>query len=118
MVSVDEIKNAVSNNIGTVAAGVGVVALGAGLAGIAIAGSKRKKKARTKRGLSRDRKFVSKQKHERRRKRKTKGKRYKSRRTISKKTNRRGVKYTKNGQPYIILKSGKARFIKGKRRKN
>lgn len=28
-----------------------------------------------------------------------------------------GVKYTKNGQPYIILKSGKARFIKGKRHK-
>ena len=28
------------------------------------------------------------------------------------------VKYTKNGQPYIILASGKARFIKGKRRKN
>lgn len=30
---------------------------------------------------------------------------------------RKGVKYTKNGQPYIILASGKARFIKGKRRK-
>lgn len=28
-----------------------------------------------------------------------------------------GVRYTKNGQPYIILKSGKARFIKGKRSK-
>jgi hypothetical protein len=32
------------------------------------------------------------------------------------KTKRQGVKYTKNGQPYIILASGKARFIKGKRR--
>jgi hypothetical protein len=29
----------------------------------------------------------------------------------------KSVKYTKNGQPYIILASGKARFIKGKRRK-
>lgn len=29
----------------------------------------------------------------------------------------RSVKYTKNGQPYIILASGKARFIKGRRRK-
>lgn len=27
------------------------------------------------------------------------------------------VKYTKNGQPYIILKSGKARFVKGRRKK-
>lgn len=32
------------------------------------------------------------------------------------KKHKRGVKYTKNGQPYIILASGKARFIKGKRR--
>lgn len=30
---------------------------------------------------------------------------------------RGGVKYTKNGQPYIIMKSGKARFIKGRRHK-
>ncbi len=27
------------------------------------------------------------------------------------------IKYTKRGQPYIILKSGKARFIKGRRNK-
>lgn len=29
----------------------------------------------------------------------------------------KSVKYTKNGQPYIILSSGKARFIKGRRKK-
>lgn len=29
----------------------------------------------------------------------------------------RGIKYTKNGQPYRILANGRARFIKGKRRK-
>ena len=29
----------------------------------------------------------------------------------------KNVKYTKNGQPYIILASGKARFIKGRRKK-
>lgn len=28
----------------------------------------------------------------------------------------RSVKYTKNGQPYIILANGRARFVKGKRR--
>lgn len=28
-----------------------------------------------------------------------------------------GIKYTKNGQPYKILANGRARFIKGKRKK-
>jgi antitoxin (DNA-binding transcriptional repressor) of toxin-antitoxin stability system len=114
MVTVDDLKNAISSNIGTVAAGVGVAAIGAGLVGAAIIGSKRKKKASTKRGRSRDGMFISREKHERRYKRKTKGRRYKTKK--SKRTGRRGVKYTKNGQPYIILASGKARFIKGKRR--
>lgn len=72
----------------------------------------RSKKRKTRRKTrSRDHKFLSKQKHEQRYKRKRKRpyKIYKSRRG--------GVKYTKNGQPYIILSNGKARFIKGKRRK-
>jgi hypothetical protein len=29
---------------------------------------------------------------------------------------RKGVHYTKNGQPYVLLRNGKARFIKGRRR--
>ena len=29
----------------------------------------------------------------------------------------KSVKYTKNGQPYIILSNGRARFVKGRRRK-
>lgn len=42
-----------------------------------------------------------------------------SRRTGTRTVHRKrgGVKYTKNGQPYVILKSGKARFIKGRRKK-
>lgn len=114
MVTVDELKNGIANNIGTIAIGAGVAAVGAGVLGAALIGSNRKKKASTKRGRARDRKYVSKQKHERNYKRKTPGKRYKSRK--SKRTSRKGIKYTKNGQPYIILASGKARFIKGKRR--
>lgn len=42
------------------------------------------------------------------------------RRSKSRKTHvkRKGkIKYTKNGQPYIILSSGKAKFIKGRRHK-
>jgi hypothetical protein len=114
--------------IGT-ALGVGTVALGVGVAAGAIIGAKAKKKIRrstTKRGRSRDSRFKSKQKHERKYKRKRKYKVYgkkgwihpkiKKRKVNSK---RRGKIYyaRKTGQPYIILSNGKAKFIKGKRRK-
>lgn len=104
------------------AAGAGV-ALGVGAAAIVGAVKRRKTKRskvrnsrkrgnrikHTKRGWKQDRARRSKQKWElayQRRKRKKRSKKSK-----------RGVHYTKNGQPYIILASGKARFIKGKRRK-
>ena len=46
-------------------------------------------------------------------------KRRHSKRRVHKRSKRSsgGVKYTKNGQPYKILANGRARFIKGKRRK-
>jgi hypothetical protein len=97
-----------------IAGGLGAVAIvGSGaLVGSAV----RRRKKKTTRGIRRDRKFVSKQKHERRYKRKTPGRKYKTRKkTTKKKTGK--VYYTKNGQPYKIMASGKARFIKGKRRK-
>jgi len=56
------------------------------------------------------RKSRRKAKHSRRKRRHTK------RNRVYKKS-RGGVKYTKNGQPYKILANGRARFIKGKRRK-
>lgn len=49
-------------------------------------------------------------------KRKSKKKRYGTAKQYKRKGGK-SVKYTKNGQPYIIMASGKARFIKGKRRK-
>lgn len=84
---------------------------------------KARKKGKTKRGRSRDRKFISKQKHEKSYiKRKKKAgkkitrKRYKSRKAAT--GRKRKIYYAKKtGQPYIKLKSGKAKFIKGKRRK-
>jgi hypothetical protein len=114
MVDLNTIKNAtttfVTTNAIPLAIGGGVVALGSGLA---ISSAVRKsRKAKTSKGRARDRKFRSKQKHEQRYKRKRKFKVYKSKNSRAK----RRVKYTKNGQPYIILASGKARFIKGKRR--
>jgi len=84
---------------------------------------KRKTSKRTKKGRSRDRKFISKQKHERayvKRKKKAGKKitrpRYKTK--SNKKTKKKVGKiyYTKKGQPYKIMASGKAKFIKGKRR--
>lgn len=76
--------------------------------------SSKKKRAKikhTKRGWKQDRARRSKQKWEiayQKRKRK------KKHHSHSKK--RKGMHYTKNGQPYIILASGKARFVKKHRR--
>lgn len=71
---------------------------------------KKVKKKVSKKGRRRDWRFASKQKHEvaYRKRRKKLG--MKSYQKFYKK--RKGIHYTKKGQPYIILKSGKARFIK------
>lgn len=105
------IESAVANPV-VAAAGGAVVGAGLGAGAVALASGatssvkRRKTKSRikhTSRGWKQDRKRYNKrQKWEvayRKRKRK-------------RSSSRRGVKYTKNGQPYIILKSGKARFIK------
>ncbi len=80
------------------------------------------RKKKTKKGSSRDRKYISKQKHEvayqRRRKKiskKTYGKKYKKH-SRSKSKSKKGIHYTKNGQPYKILANGRARFIKKARK--
>ena len=106
--------------IGYIASGVAGAALGAGIGYLvgkksaqkkraSKSGSKRKRSSRSGSGRARDRRYISKQKHERyyaktHPKRRKTGKYYKSR--------KKGRHYTKNGQPYIILKSGKARFVK------
>lgn len=113
-----------SHKAQVITAVAGVTALGVG--GVVLAktiGKKRKaRKKKTSRGRSRDRKFISKQKHEKAyvRRKKKKGKKITRKRykTRSKKTKKKVGKiyYTKKGQPYKILSSGKARFIRGKRR--
>lgn len=127
----DELQSGLSAGIGAVgefisehpigtAVGVGVV--GTGVVGGIIALSGKKSKKKSKRGSKRDRRFKSKQKHEQRYKRKRKYKVYGKKGWIHPKkssSKRRGKVYyaRKTGQPYIILASGKAKFIKGKRRK-
>jgi len=119
----NSIADGLTKNTVGAAVGGGVLGLGSGLLIGAAIGSKAKRKTRksrvkrrrithTKRGLRQDRKRRSKQKWEvayQKRKRK------RSRST----SKRRGkIHYArKTGQPYIILQSGKAKFIKGKRRK-
>jgi len=115
----------ISDNKGTLI-GVGTGLVGGALivgTGVAVsrAKSSKKKKTSTKHkrkttGRARDRRFISRQKHERayqrRRKKagkKTTGKHYKRRKSKSKSSK---IKYTKNGQPYKILPNGRARFIK------
>jgi hypothetical protein len=123
--------NLVANNPITTAVGAGAVGAAAGvittaaLLSTGTTSSNKKRKSKTKRGRSRDRKFKSKQKHEQRYKRKKKYKVYKRKGYINPKkskhkkasSRRKGVHYTKKGQPYILLRSGKARFIKKRSKK-
>lgn len=113
---ISENKNLILGSAAGVAVG-GVTAAGI----IAATNNKSKKKSSKKRKGkgNRDRIFKSKQKHERRYKRKRKYKVYGRKGWINPKRkkskssrSKKGVHYTKNGQPYILLRSGKARFIK------
>ena len=117
---IDNAIGLAKENVGITALGAGLVGVGAGVGIAALVGGKTKKKARksstkrrrithTKRGWKQDRKRKSKQKWEvaYRKRKKNKKNSYK----------RKGVHYTKKGQPYIIMSSGKARFIKKTKRR-
>lgn len=108
------VKDFVTDNKAVV---LGTAALaGVAVAGTAVAVGLSGRKKRSKRSYKQDRARVSKQPWEQayqKRKRAKARKKKKGKRRGS----RRGVHYTKNGQPYIILKSGKARFVKKGRRR-
>ena len=122
------INSLVDNGVGLIKANpvtsalVGAAVVGGAAVGTAaVIGSSKKRKARSRKGRRRDRLFKSKQKHEQRYKRKRKYKKYGKKGWIhpKKKTSkRRGKIYyaRKTGQPYILLRNGRAKFIKGKRR--
>ena len=97
----DQAKGLLGNPTATA---VGGALLGAGVTGAVIASVNSRSKPRKK---------ASKKKRSSVRK-KTKRKSYKYARTArkGKDTSTRRIRMTKNGQPYVILKSGKARFIK------
>jgi len=90
--------------IGVGGALIGASVLGAGI-GIARAVKKKRKRSSTKKRTTVRRKRTTKRKYAR-----TAGKR--------KDTSKRRIRMTKNGQPYVILASGKARFISKKSAKS
>jgi hypothetical protein len=108
--------------VGLGAAAVGGIAGGLGVAALVGNSKKRKKISHTNRGWKQDRARRSKQPwevaYQKRKRKKARNKRRSPSHSRSKRkhSSKRGVKYTKNGQPYIILSTGKARFIKRKRR--
>jgi hypothetical protein len=97
----------IKQNIGAIGAGVGGLAVGGTLgyiAGRKSSVSKKSTRARSKRRKSRN--YSSKKPKRQRRTPYTARKR--------KDTSHKRIRYTKKGQPYIIMASGKARFIKKK----
>lgn len=91
------------------AGGIGAVAVGTALVVKAKKKSKTKKKTTKKKRKTYKRKKVKKKNGRRKKGRRTP-------RTAGKGKDRstRRIRYTKKGQPYVILRSGKARFIKKK----
>ena len=131
MVGIDSLQNGLNVAFGEVTEFIkehpitSAIGVGAGLAaagGLVALGSvgRKKTKKRSKRGRRKDWRFASKQKHEaayRRRRKKLGRKSYQK--YYKTKSSKKGKVYyaRKTGQPYILLASGKAKFIKGKRKK-
>jgi hypothetical protein len=95
----------IKSNLGLIGAGVGGAALGGVLGYAAGVKTRSSKKRRKYKGASRERRIYVRKK----------GRRYTPHTAGKRKdTSRKRIRYTKNGQPYLILRSGKARFIKKK----
>lgn len=97
------------NPVTSAALGVGGVAVATGAVVAATTIAKRRKKKRVKKSKyrrTRRTRRLRNRKHRRRKTPYTAGK--------GKDTSHRRIRYTKRGQPYVILRSGKARFISSK----
>jgi len=101
----------IKQNLGIVGLGIGSVLIATGVGSIAasrIGGTRRKKVSKRKKSTTRRRLRTRKSSVKRKRRGRftphTAGK--------GKDTSTRRIRYTTKGQPYVILRSGKARFIK------
>lgn len=103
--SVNEFIN--DNKTAVYATGSGLAGVALGVGGASIVNSVRSKKSTSKRRVKSGN--IRKRSSSHRKK-----KNYKYARTAGKRkdTSKRRIRMTKNGQPYVILASGKARFIK------
>jgi len=97
----------IKSNLGTIAVGAGGVALGAAIGAAASSKVSNSVSSANSVRKSRKRTYTPSKKRRRRSNRYTP-------RTAGKRrdTSHRRLRYTKNGQPYIILGSGKAKFVK------
>lgn len=105
--NVNELTTFIKNNIGTIGAGVGGAALGVAVGASAASAINKSRKSNSSK--NRKRKANRNSSSSRTRKRTTPHTAGKRRDTSHKR-----IRYTKTGQPYIIMASGKARFIKKK----
>lgn len=116
----NQAEGIISNNTGAVIGGaaVGGAILGAVATGAIVSKTsssktsrkKRKKITHTKRGWKQDRKRFNKSQKWEVAYRKRKARKHR------KSKSKRGIHYTKNGQPYKIMSNGRARFIKKSKR--
>lgn len=96
--------NLIKSNLGAIGTGIGGIAIGGTLG--YIAGSRSRKKRTNKRRSKSKTTRKRNKRYRKQRKPHTAGKRQD--------TSHRRIRYTKNNQPYIIMASGKARFISKK----
>lgn len=100
----------IKSNIGAVASGAGGLVVGSAIglaAGVAVASKTKRKRRKSARNPKRSRRNPYKRTRKRtRRTPRTAGK--------GKDRSTKRIRYTKKGQPYVIMASGKARFIKKK----
>lgn len=102
------VSDYIKQNKGAIGAGIGGVAIG-GVLGFAAGRKSNKKRGRSKR------RSVNKNSRKRSITYKVKGRRYTPHTAGKRKdTSHRRIRQTKTGQPYIILASGKAKFISRK----
>jgi len=95
-----------------VALGTGALALGG--TGLAIAGAIRAKRKKTRKATKKKttKRKTSTKKRKSKRTYKTRGRRTPNTAGKGKDRSTKRIRYTKKGQPYVIMKSGKSRFIK------
>jgi len=107
--AIDTLKDGISANpLGAVAVagGTGVVLGGTVGAGVVAATKRRKKKSKSKNSRKKRSRSRSRKRRKGRRTPRTAGK--------GKDRSTKRIRYTKNGQPYVITRSGKAKFISKK----